>query len=67
MKHLRPLFLLGAQSLYCMSLCAQNALPAKTMNLLVGAQPRQELLHGNAGSLILPVYGGDYSWSLSQT
>lgn len=64
MKHLRPLFLLGAQSLYCMSLCAQNALPAKTMNLLVGAQPRQELLHGNAGSLILPVYGGDYSLSL---
>lgn len=64
MKHLKPLFLLGAQSLYCMSLCAQSVLPAKTMNLLIGAQPRQELLHGNAGSQILPVYGGDYSLSL---
>lgn len=64
MKHLRSLMLLGAHSLFCMSLCAQTQLPAKSISLLVGTGETQKLAGGNAGTLTIPVYGENYSLSL---
>lgn len=69
MKHFKPLFLLGlgAQGLFCTTLCAQNLLPAHEVNVLVASGSTQRLGTGNQGTQYIPVYGGNYSLSLQSS
>lgn len=60
MKQQNKCLLIGAHCLFCMSLCAQNTVPAKTVPLLLETEDTRRLATGDAGAALLPAYGNAY-------